>query len=132
MRRLLPLLASLVLLALPTAAHGYTFYEWSFPGGPAGIAPAGTAPLWASRSPPRGASAQVDPTGRRHVRRRKPVTGAATAPTALALGPGDNNLWFVDTVNGRVGRTDTGAGAITLAHRHRRRADGPRRVGRPT
>ena len=109
MRRLLPLLASLVLLALPTAAHGYTFYEWSFAGGPAGIAQQGTGPLSVTLT-----ASGRDRPGRRWAACTSAgvvITGAATAPTALAPGPGDGNLWFVDTVNGRVGRTDTGAGA---------------------
>ena len=42
MRRLLPLLASLVLLALPASASAYTFAEWDQPGHPAGIAQSGT------------------------------------------------------------------------------------------
>ena len=39
MRRFLPLLASLVLLALPSAAQAYTFYEWDAAGAPTGIVP---------------------------------------------------------------------------------------------
>jgi streptogramin lyase len=43
------------------------------------------------------------------------IAGAATEPTVLTPGPGDGNLWFVDKVNGRVGRTDPGIGPVTLA-----------------
>ena len=41
MRRLLPSLASLIVLALPPAAHAYTFTAYDTPGGPAGIVESG-------------------------------------------------------------------------------------------
>ena len=111
MRRLLPLLASVVLLALPSAAHGYTFYEWSFPGGPTGILQNGTGPI----------SVGLSTTGRIGTTTLTGVTtagalisGAATAPRVLAAGPGDGNVWFTDFDHGRIGRTNPAGGAISL------------------
>ena len=79
------------------------------PGGPAGIAEQGTGRASVTLTT-YGAVGQA--TRRRHVRRRAPSLEWRRRDGTRA-GPGDNNLWFVETVNGRVGRTDTGAGAIT-------------------
>ncbi|HWK25301.1 MAG TPA: hypothetical protein VNS09_01985 [Solirubrobacter sp.] len=109
MRRLLTLLlASLAALALPAAAHAYTFYEWDAPGGPAGIA--GDGPLTVTFSTS-GAVGEVGLGGVQSA----PVAigGAATAPTVIAAGP-DGNLWFVDPANGRLGHTVSGAAPTTL------------------
>ena len=111
MRRLLPLLASLALLALPSAAQAYTFYEWDSPGTPTGIVASATG-----LSVTFNATGTVGGVSLGGVQSMPvAIAGAATRPTALAPGPGDGNLWFVDPTNGRVGRTDVGIGPVTLA-----------------
>ena len=111
MRRLLPLLASLALLALPTAAHGYTFYEWSFPGGPAGILQNGTGPISVGLS----TSGRIGTTSLTGVTTAGAlISGAATSPRVLVAGPGDGNVWFTDFDHGRIGRTNPSGDAITL------------------
>src|SRR5689334_19871425 len=111
MRSLLPLLASLVLLALPTAAHAYTFYEWSSAGGPNGIAQAGTGPLTVTFRD----TAQVGQIGLGGVQSAPlSIAGGTSAPTKLTAGPGDGNLWWADPSTRHVGRTDPGTGPVLL------------------
>src|SRR5689334_927382 len=111
MRRLLPLLASLVLLALPSAAHAFTFYEWSSAGGPTGIFQSGSGPLTIAFK----SSAQIGQIGLGGVQSTpQAIAGGSSGPTKLTAGPGDGNLWFVDGVNRHVGRTDPGTGPAVL------------------
>src|SRR4051812_22040255 len=98
MRRLLPLLASFVLLALPCAAHAYTFTAYDAPGGPAGIVESGGSLLY---------TLQTDKTlGQSTLRGVQspavPITGS-TAPSTLVTGPGDGSLWFING-DGKLGR----------------------------
>src|SRR4051794_646293 len=111
MRRFLPLFASVAVLALPSAAQAYTFYEWSSAGGPTGIAQAGTGPLTVAFQ----ASAAVGQIGLGGVQSAPvSIAGGSSGPTKLAAGPGDGNLWFVDGANRHVGRTDPGTGPVLL------------------
>src|SRR4051794_24367068 len=103
MRRLLPLLASLVLLALPAAAQAYTFYEYSFPGGPTGILQASTGPINVGLAGV-GRLGTASLTG--VTSQGPPIAGEAVAPRVLAVGPGDGNIWFTDFDHSRIGRTD--------------------------
>jgi hypothetical protein len=113
MRRLLPVLASLGVLALPASAHAFTFYEWdALPNSaPTGIFQAGTGPLSVTLNGT-GAVGQVTLGGVQWP--GVAITGGATKPTVLTQGPSDGNLWFVDSVNGRVGHTAPGTGPVTL------------------
>src|SRR4051794_2751416 len=111
MRRLLPLLASLALLALPSAAQAFTFYEWDAPGTPAGITVSGGG-LSVSFNQA-GSIGRLSLGGVQSA--AATIAGAASRPTVLVPGPGDGNLWFVDPTNGRIGRTDAGVGPVTIA-----------------
>jgi hypothetical protein len=112
MRRLLPLLAGLVLLAVPSAAHAYTFYEWSSTGGPTGIAQAGTGPLTVTFKD----LAQVGQIGLGGVQSApRSIAGGTSVPTKLTTGPGDGNVWWVEPSTRHVGRTDPGFGPSVLA-----------------
>ena len=111
MRRFLPLLASLVLLALPSAAQAYTFYEWDAVGAPTGIA-AGTNGLTVTFN----SSGEVGGVTLNGVQSaRSAIVGPSTKPGALAAGPGDGNFWWVDPTNNKAGRTDAGVGPVTLS-----------------
>src|SRR4051794_2902122 len=103
MRRLLPLLASLALLALPSAAHAYTFYEWSAVGsGPSGIAQSGAGPLTVTFQN----DATVGQIGLGGIQgAAASIAGGTADPTRLAAGPGDGNLWFVSPGSRHVGHT---------------------------
>src|SRR4051812_7161144 len=111
MRRLLPVLASLALLALPSAAQAYTFYEWDAAGTPAGIAVSGGGLSVTLNQA--GSIGRVSLGGVQSA--PATIAGGASRPAALAAGPGDGNLWFVDPTNGRIGRTDAGVGPVTIA-----------------
>jgi streptogramin lyase len=100
MRRLLPLLASLLALALaPAAAHAFTFYEWDASGDPNGIAASGSSLYFTlgGATPSFGKAglggAQIAPVA---------ITGG-TAPGKLVLGIG-GNLWFLDPGTSKIGR----------------------------
>ena len=101
MRRLLPLLASLVLLALPSAAHGYTFYEWDTAAPPRGILHRGDRADTRALRPARSAE---------HAERRADdgalIAGAARAPACSRAGHRGRDLWFIDDGDDKVGRID--------------------------
>ncbi len=109
MRRLLPLLASLVLLALPASASAYTFAEWDQPGHPAGIAQSGTF-LYSTLS----STGQIGQGTLNGVQTALTV-GGGSAPSVLVPGPGDNHLWFVDPGNSKVGRSNPGVSLLEFA-----------------
>src|SRR3712207_4279074 len=102
MRRFLPLLASLVLLALPAAAQAYTFYEYETTGQPGGITVNGAGELMFTLSTSKLGSSTlggvVQPGG--------DIAGG-TSPTTIVPGPGDGSLWFID--GAKVGRKGPGA-----------------------
>jgi hypothetical protein len=111
MRRLLPLLASLAVLALPPSASAYTFYEWGVAGGPTGIFQNGTGPIAVGLS----TSGRIGTTTLTGVTSPGAlIAGEASSPRVLVAGPGDGNIWFTDFDHGRIGRTNPSGGAITL------------------
>src|SRR3954451_2628267 len=111
MRRLLPLLAGLVLLALPSAAHAYTFYEWSSAGCANGIAQSGGGALTVTFRD----AAQVGQIGLGGVQTApQSIAGGTSAPTKLTAGPGDGNLCWADPSTHLVGRTDPAFGPALL------------------
>ena len=108
MRRLLPSLASLILLALPPAAHAYTFTAYDAPGGPAGIVESGGSLFYTlltdktlGQSTLRGVQSPA-----------VPITGAAS-PSTLVTGPGDGSLWFLNG-DGKLGRKGAGQAPTAL------------------
>jgi streptogramin lyase len=98
-RRLVPLLAGLVLLAAPAAAHGYTFYEWDDGGNPTGLVEFN------------GELHYLVPGafGIAHMTLGGVMSGdlilgvGVTDPAKLAAGPG-GSLWFIGS-NAAIGRS---------------------------
>jgi hypothetical protein len=109
MRRLLPLLASLALLALPTAAHGYTFYEWDTAAVPRGI---GVVADTLHFGLPAG---QLGQSTLRGVQTSAAVAGGTTA-SAFAPAATGTDLWFLDDSVDKVGRITPGAPPVLLTN----------------
>jgi virginiamycin B lyase len=109
MRRLLPLLASVVLLAVPASASAFTFAEWEQLGHPAGIAQSGGFLYYTLAG-----TGQVGQGTLNGVQTMSTVSGGS-APSVLVPGPGDNHLWFVDPGNNKVGRTNPGMSLLEFA-----------------
>src|SRR4051812_14090819 len=105
MRRLLPLLASLLVLAVPSAAEAFTFYDWDVgAASPTSVAIAGsTAYYTMSNSPDIGrvTLGGVQPASLAGV--------AGATPAELTAAPGGSTLWFADPALNAVGRVDLAA-----------------------
>jgi streptogramin lyase len=109
MRRLLPLLVSLLALALaPAAAHAFTFYEYDAPatGHPTGIA-AVTGGLYFTLA----GSDQIAQSGLGGVQAAPLGVTGGTSPGKLVVGAG-GNLWFLDPGANRIGRILLPAGTV--------------------
>jgi streptogramin lyase len=109
MRRLLPLLASLVLLASPAAAQAFSFNEWSTSAQPRGVAALGDSLYFTL------ADGKIGSSTLRGVQTGTTVPGASLLG-AIAPGPIASELWFLDFGNGgngKVGHMALG-GAATL------------------
>src|SRR4051812_38088428 len=109
MRRLLPLLVSIVSLAVPASASAYTFAEWDQLGHPAAVAQSGDFLYYTLAT-----AGQVG-QGTLNGVQTTTIIGGASAPSVLVPGPGDNDLWFVDPGNGKVGRTNPGVSLLEFA-----------------
>ena len=109
MRRLLPLLACLALLALPSAAHAYTFYEWDTEGPPRGIGVVGDALQFGLPS------GQLGQSTLRGVQTSAAVAGGTTA-SAFARAVNGTDLWFLDDGADKVGRITPGAPPVLLTN----------------
>ncbi|HEX6022101.1 MAG TPA: hypothetical protein VFZ00_08895, partial [Solirubrobacter sp.] len=98
MRRLLPLFASLAVLALPASAHAFTFYEWDLDGGPSAIVEFQGELHYTladdnarGRSTLRGVQAAAEPILNLFV------------PAKIVVGPGDGFLWWIGENSAAVG-----------------------------
>src|SRR3954447_10143456 len=104
MRRFLPLLAGLVLLALPSAAQAYTFYEYDAGGTPGAITELGGSLVFTYSTDEDSRIGKSTPLGVLSAP-SAPIAGA-TAPTTIVPGPGDGSVWFIHgTKVGRMGAT---------------------------
>src|SRR4051812_17614872 len=112
MRRLLPLLAGLVLLALPSAAHAYTFYEYDAGGPPGAITELGGSLVFSYSTGDAWRIGKATPLGVLSAPSAPPAGG--TAPTTIVPGPGDGSVWFID--GPKVGRMAVGLAPSEFVH----------------
>ena len=109
MRRFLPLLASLVLLALPSAAQAYTFYEWDTAPTPRGLGIVGDTLHFGLPS------GQLGQSTLRGVQTSAAVAGGTTT-SAFARAANGTDLWFLDDGVDKVGRITPGAPPVLLTN----------------
>src|SRR4051794_29042907 len=102
MRRLLPLLASLLTLAFASTASAYTFYDWTVTGQPTSVAISGSTVYYSiSGSKDIGRSTTG---GAALTNRTNP--SATSRPAQLATGQ-NGDIWFADSADHAIGRLAT-------------------------
>src|SRR4051794_10700635 len=99
MRRLLPLLAGLLVLGLAPTASAYTFYDWAVTGQPTSVAISGSTVYYSISAAKDIGRSTVG--GAALAPRSNP--SASSRPAQLATGQ-NGDIWFADAADHGVGR----------------------------